>query len=157
MERVQDLLMAISSSQGMFVTAFYGVIDTVTGLMCYARAGHDPPLFCRQGQVRTLPGDGRFLGMFDGFSVDEQKLQLLPEDLIVLFSDGVTDAINASSEQFGVQRMGGVVAKHAQSGSQAVCDAVFDDVVRFQGTASQFDDITVQVIAYEPHETEGEG
>ena len=157
MECVHDLLMAISSSQGMFVTAFYGVIDTVTGLMCYARAGHDRPLFCRQGQVQALPGDGRFLGMFDGFSVDEQELQLLPADLIVLFSDGVTDAVNASNKKFGVQRTSRLVAKHAQSGSQVVCDAVFDDVVRFQGTASQFDDITVQVIAYEPHKTAGEG
>lgn len=104
-----------------------------------------------------LPGDGRFLGMFDGFSINEQELQLLPEDLIVLFSDGVTDAVNASGEQFGVQRTGRLVCVHAQSGAQAVCDAIFDHVVSFQGTASQFDDITIQVIAYEPHKTEGEG
>jgi serine phosphatase RsbU (regulator of sigma subunit) len=157
MVRVHNLLMEISGSQRMFVTAFYGVIDTATGLMCYARAGHDPPLHCRQGQVQMLPGDGRFLGMFDGFSINEQELQLLPEDLIVLFSDGVTDAVNASGEQFGVQRTGRLVCVHAQSGAQAVCDAIFDHVVSFQGTASQFDDITIQVIAYEPHKTEGEG
>lgn len=148
MYRVHDLLMEIAGADGMFVTAFYAVIDTASGLMRYARAGHDPPLYCRQGEVLVLAGEGRFLGMFDGLSIEEQELQLLPGDLLVLFSDGVTDAVNTAGEKFGLARLQRIIQQHATLGAQAVCDAVFDHVVGFQGTTSQFDDITLQVIAY---------
>lgn len=156
LSRVHDLLIDIASSRGMFVTAFYAVIDTESGWMRYARAGHDPPLHYRQGEVHTLPGDGRFLGLFEGLSVDQRDLQLLPGDLLVLFSDGVTDALNVDDEQFGVERVIRIIQEHARSGAQTVCDTIYQEVLRFQGTASQFDDITIQVIAYEPEKLGGE-
>jgi sigma-B regulation protein RsbU (phosphoserine phosphatase) len=157
MRRVHDLLIEMAGAQGMFVTAFYAIIDPHDGVMRYARAGHDVPLHYRGGQVHSLSSKGRFLGFFDGFSVEERKLHLLSGDLLVLFSDGVTDAVSADGEQFGVERVGRIVREHAGSGAQAVCDAVFNAVVSFQGTAAQFDDITVQVIAYEPNKPVGEG
>jgi serine phosphatase RsbU (regulator of sigma subunit) len=176
--RVHDLLMEIASVEGMFVTAFYAVIDTQNGHMRYVRAGHDRPLLYRRqatstiahatqrhaehdrgtagwGEIIALPGDGRFLGMFGGLSVDEQELQLQPGDLLVLFSDGVTDAANTSGEKFGLERLSHTVRKHASSSAQAVCDAIFDSVLRFQGAASQFDDITLQVISYEGDQSRG--
>jgi len=155
MSRVHDLLIEIASSRGMFVTAFYAVIDTQSGRMRYARAGHDPPLHYRQGEVHTLPGNGRFLGLFEGLSIEERELQLLPGDSLVLFSDGVTDALNVDGEQFGVERVRCIVQEHAGSGAQTLCDAIYQQVLHFQGTASQFDDMTIQVIAYEPHKTKG--
>lgn len=153
MHRVHDLLVEIAGARGMFVTAFYAMIDTRNGLMRYVRAGHDPPFHYRRGNVRVLPGEGRFLGLFGGLSVDEQELQLLPGDLLVLFSDGVTDAVNAAGEQFGLERARDVVQACAPSGPQVVCEMLFGEVLRFQGEASQFDDITIQVIAYEPERT----
>jgi serine phosphatase RsbU (regulator of sigma subunit) len=153
--RVHDLLVEIAGARGMFVTAFYAVIDAETGLMRYVRAGHDPPLYCRQGEIHTLPGEGRFLGLFEGLSVDERELQLLPGDLLVLFSDGVTDALNSDGDQFGVERVKRIIQDKANLGAQAVCDTLFNEVLYFQGRASQFDDITVQVIAYEPDKTKG--
>jgi serine phosphatase RsbU (regulator of sigma subunit) len=147
MERVHQLLMEIAAAEGMFVTAFYAVIDIQTCAMRYARAGHDRPLHYRQGEITLLPGEGRFLGLFDGLWVEEQELQLLPGDLLVLFSDGVTDAVNPSGEQFGVRRLSNLVCKHAPGGAHAVCEAIFDAVLRFQGTAAQFDDITLQVLS----------
>jgi sigma-B regulation protein RsbU (phosphoserine phosphatase) len=162
MHRIHDLLMEIAGVEGMFVTAFYAVIDTESGRMRYARAGHDRPLLYRrraglgrQAVVSLLPGGGRFLGMFHGLSIDERAMQLLPGDLLVLYSDGVTDAVNAVGEQFGVERLYHITQEHAPLGAQAVCDAVFDAVLAFQGTASQFDDITLQVIAYEGAESKG--
>jgi sigma-B regulation protein RsbU (phosphoserine phosphatase) len=153
--RVHSSLLEMAGPQSMFVTAFYGVINARTGRMCYARAGHDPPLHFRRGMVHSLPGEGRFLGLFDGMSLDEQELQLLPGDLLVLYSDGVTDAIDTAGEQFGLERLGRIVQERAGLGAQAVCDTIFDRVFRFQGAASQFDDMTVQVIAYEPDNTNG--
>jgi sigma-B regulation protein RsbU (phosphoserine phosphatase) len=145
---VHDLLMKIASDEGMFVTAFYAIVDIESGRMRYARAGHDHPLHYRQGRISLLPGEGRFLGIFDEWFIDEQELQLLPGDLLVLFSDGITDAVNPSGEQFGVERLRHIVQECAPAGAQVVSDAVLDSVLRFQGTASQFDDMTLQVIAY---------
>lgn len=153
--RVHNRLIELTGVQSMFVTAFYAIIDTQSGQLRYARAGHERPLHYRQGQVSRLPGDGRFLGMFDGFSADERELQLLPGDLLVLFSDGVTDAMNTAGEQFGIERLSHIVRKRAPLGAQAVCDAVFDGVLAFQETAAQFDDITLQVIAYQENNFRG--
>jgi sigma-B regulation protein RsbU (phosphoserine phosphatase) len=89
-------------------------------------------------------------------SLDERELQLLPGDLLLLFSDGVTDAVNAAGEHFGVERVSRILQEHALSGAQAICDTIFHNVLHFQGKASQFDDMTVQVIAYEPDKTKGE-
>jgi sigma-B regulation protein RsbU (phosphoserine phosphatase) len=86
-------------------------------------------------------------------SIDEHELQLLPGDLLVLFSDGVTDALDVSGAKFGVERVSRIVQERAGSGARAVCDAVFNDVLSFQGAASQFDDVTIQVIAYEPEKS----
>ncbi len=154
-QHIHDLLLEVAGAQGMFVTAFYAVVDTQSGRMRYARAGHDSPLHYRRGEVSVLPGEGRFLGLFDGLSVDEREMQLLPGDMLVLFSDGVTDAVNPAGEQFGIERVRRIIRDHAPSGAQTVCDAIYDNVLRFQGTATQFDDITIQVIACRQDKTEG--
>jgi serine phosphatase RsbU (regulator of sigma subunit) len=155
MRGVHDLLMKIAGDDSMFVTAFYAVIDTASGRMRYARAGHDHPLHYRQGEVKMLPGEGRFLGIFDDLFIDEQELQLLSGDVLVLYSDGITDAVNPSGEQFGVERLRRIVQKHAPAGAQAVSDAILDNVLRFQATAPQFDDMTLQVIAYHKDKLRG--
>ena len=87
------------------------------------------------------------------FRVEEKELQLLPGDLLVLYSDGVTDALNSAGEQFGVERVARLVQEHAIKGAQGVCDAIFEDVLDFTGSVSQFDDITLQIIAFNPDET----
>lgn len=153
LSRVHDLLFEIGGAKGMFVTAFYAVIDTTNGSMRYARAGHDPPLHYHHNRVTALPSLGRFLGLFDMFRVEEKELQLLPGDLLVLYSDGVTDALNSAGEQYGVERVTRLVQEHAIKGAQGVCDAIFEDVLDFTGSVSQFDDITLQVIAFNPDET----
>lgn len=153
---VHELLLEISRADDMFVTAFCADIDTDAALMRYVRAGHDEPLLYRDGQVSLLSGQGRFLGMFDELAVEERHLQLEPGDTLVLYSDGITDAINLSGERFGVERLSQVVASHIdqQAGAtpdelvDSLCEAVFRSVARFQGVAPQFDDMTLQVIVY---------
>jgi sigma-B regulation protein RsbU (phosphoserine phosphatase) len=149
MYRVHELLANTLGIEGMFVTAFYAVIEPENGRMRYARAGHDRPLHYRRGQINPLPGEGRFIGLFERPTIEERELQLQSGDMLVLFSDGVTDALSPKGEQFGIERLSDVVRERATSGAQAVCDAVFARVRAFQDTASQFDDITLQIIAYQ--------
>ncbi len=149
MYRVHELLLGTSGAEGMFVTAFYAIIDIASGRMRYARAGHDRPLHYHRGQVNMLPGEGRFIGLFEKPIIEECELQLQPGDMLVLFSDGVTDALSPEREQFGIERLSDIVRERAPDGAQAVCDAVFDRVRIFQDTASQFDDMTLQIIAYQ--------
>jgi serine phosphatase RsbU (regulator of sigma subunit) len=145
---VHDLLMEMAGDKNMFVTAFYAIIDTQSGLMRYARAGHDHPLHYRRGEVTILPGEGRFLGIFDGLFVDEKELQLLPGDMLVLFSDGITDAANPAGEHFGVERLRQIVQQCAPQGVQVVSNTILEQVTHFQGSARQFDDMTLQVVEY---------
>ncbi len=153
---VHELLLEISRADDMFVTAFCADIDVETGLMRYVRAGHDEPLLCRQGRVRQLGGAGRFLGMFEEPTLEECALQLQAGDILVLYSDGVPDAINISGQRFGVERLHDVVESRVQQEDEAasqalanaLCDAVFKKVSHFQGIAPQFDDMTLQVIVY---------
>jgi sigma-B regulation protein RsbU (phosphoserine phosphatase) len=147
--RVHELLMEMAQVEGLFVTAFYAVIDTQSGHMRYARAGHVPPLHYRDGTVQSLHANGRFIGMFAGLSLEERELQLLPGDLLVLFSDGVTDAVNEKGKTFGSEKLRALVIGHAALGAQGLCDAILDEVLTFQGQTAQFDDITLQVVAYD--------
>jgi sigma-B regulation protein RsbU (phosphoserine phosphatase) len=117
--------------------------------MRYARAGHVPPLHYRYGTVQSLHAKGRFIGMFAGLSLEERELQLLPGDLLVLFSDGVTDAVGEKGKAFGLERLRELVGQHVSLGAQGLCDVILDEVLRFQGETAQFDDITLQVVAYD--------
>lgn len=153
---VHDLLLEISRADDMFVTAFCAEIDTEKALMRYVRAGHDEPILYRDGEVSLLSGNGRFLGMFDKFAVEEQELPLRPGDTLVLYSDGIPDALGEDGSRFGVDRLRQVVAAHAahdhttdaNQQANALCEAVFQAVSYFQGQTLQFDDMTLQVIMY---------
>jgi len=142
-----DLLLRASSAD-MFVTAFYGVLNARTRELCYARAGHDRPILYRgqTGEISLLEGHGRFLGMMDGLDLEECSVQLWPGDLLVLYSDGLTDAVNPTGERYCVQWLMDSVAGCAGEPAPRICDDIFDRVLAFQGEARQFDDMALMVV-----------
>lgn len=144
---VHNLLLRASSAD-MFVTAFYGVLNARTRELRYARAGHDRPILYRgrTGEMSLLEGEGRFLGMIEGIELEERLVQLWPGDLLVLYSDGLTDALNLSGERYCVKWLMDSVAAHADKPTSQLCDAVFDQVLTFQGQACQFDDMALMVV-----------
>ncbi|MCR4408418.1 MAG: SpoIIE family protein phosphatase [Anaerolineae bacterium] len=145
---VHDFLLHVSSAD-MFVTVFYGILDARTQELRYVRAGHDRPIFyCGgTGEVSLLEGHGRFLGMIeDDPDLEERSLRLRPGDLLVLYSDGLTDAVNSSGERYGVQRLMDSVTAWAGKPATGICDAVFDQVLAFQGETRQFDDMALMVV-----------
>ena len=144
--RVNNLLLEISRTE-LFVTVLYGVVDVSARTFCYARAGHERALYHspRRGESRFLEGEGMFLGMVDPIILEELCLELLPEDRIVLFSDGITDANSPDGQLFGRERLVTTIVESAESTAQGLSDGVFDRVVDFQAGSEQFDDMALLV------------
>jgi phosphoserine phosphatase RsbU/P len=145
---VHHLLLDVSSEDNQFVTAFYGVLHLDTRHLTYVRAGHDRPLLLhRDGSLDVLPGAGRFIGMLDDVDLEECSLDLHSGDRLIMYSDGVVDARSAADERYGSDRLTGAVQACSSTGAEAMCDAIMDSVLTFQGGAAQFDDITLLVAA----------
>jgi len=144
---VHDLLLRASSAD-MFVTAFYGVLNARTRELHYARAGHDRPILYRgrTGEISLLEGEGRFLGMMGDIDPEEHSMQLWPSDLLVLYSDGLTDAVSPTGQRYCVQWLMDSVVACADEPAPRICDAIFDQVLAFQGEAHQFDDMALMVV-----------
>ena len=147
MQRVNALIMSDSRS-GMFVTLFYGVLDWDTGMLTYACAGHNPPLLwhSRSAQTTSLRGRGIALGVLDNIELEERQAALVPGDLLVLYTDGVTEPINTMEEEFGEERL----AQTAVSASHLPCadivHAIHAAVSQFVGDQQQFDDYTLVAV-----------
>jgi serine phosphatase RsbU (regulator of sigma subunit) len=132
----------------MFVTVFYGVLEPGSGTLRYTRAGHNYPLLFnpRSGECRALTGRGIVLGCVERVDLEEVSVDLHPGELLVLYTDGVTDANSTAGEFFGVERLREVVCATGQLSAQNVCDLVFERVDRFQAGAMQYDDMALLVV-----------
>jgi hypothetical protein len=132
----------------MFVTVFYGILDPRDGELTYCNAGHNPPCILRleDGQIETLSKTGMALGAMPGISWEQRAVQLARGDILVLYTDGVTDAQNEGGSFFGQERLLEVVRAYAGRPAQEVQDGLLRAVQQFTGEASQFDDITLMVI-----------
>jgi serine phosphatase RsbU (regulator of sigma subunit) len=132
----------------MFVTVFYGVLELGNGTLRYARAGHDCPLlFDRHtGECRALTGRGIVLGVTEPVELEEVCVDLHPDQLLVLYTDGITDANSTDGEFFGPERLREAICASGELTAQGVCDFVFNRVDRFQGEAVQYDDMALLVL-----------
>jgi sigma-B regulation protein RsbU (phosphoserine phosphatase) len=144
---VHRLLLEMSQAD-MFVTVFYGVLNSVQGNLRYARAGHDRPLlFSRKtGACRFLEGEGAALGCIEEVSLEEVSVDLHPGDLLVLYTDGITDANSTTGEFYGVGRLRETVCAAGGLVAGALCDHIFAVVDRFQAGAPQYDDMALLVV-----------
>jgi len=131
-----------------FVTALYGVLDTLTGELTYARAGHEPPLLLNaDGTIERLPfQSGMALGLWENIALDEHSFTMPKGSLLVMFTDGMTDCRDPKGQPFGLERvkktMSGLKAFTAQSG----CDQLFDTLMKYQDGSKQDDDVTLVAI-----------
>lgn len=144
---IHRLLLEMSQAD-MFVTVFYGVLDPVQGTLRYALAGHDRPLLFSPstGECRFLAADGILLGYVEKVSLEEVGVDLRPGDLLVLYTDGITDANSPAGEFFGVERLRETVWAADGLSAQGLCDLIFEHVDRFQAEAVQHDDMALLVV-----------
>ncbi len=147
---VTRLNKAISANcpDNRFITFFVCIIDPATGAVTYTNAGHNPPLLVRSsGKVETLGVGGIILGIMPRFIYQQAQAQMEPGDILVLFSDGVTEAVRPDvDEEFGDERLGELVHEHAAESAETIVQAVIDAVAQFTEGAPAADDITVLVV-----------
>ncbi|MBC8145144.1 MAG: PP2C family protein-serine/threonine phosphatase [bacterium] len=135
--------------RGSFITATLLLFDTDRRTVSYARAGHTP-LIRRSGKkIDSLVPAGIGLGMnvtsFDRF-LQEYTVSYEPGETFILYSDGVSEAMNSRREEFGEGRLIDVIAGAADDGAQQICDGIIDRIVEFRGGAEPNDDVTVVVV-----------
>jgi serine phosphatase RsbU (regulator of sigma subunit) len=134
--------------EARFLTSIYGMISP-EGRFLYTNAGHNAPILVSGSSVRRLEVGGLVLGLFEHAIFEEEALTLSPGDVIVSFSDGVTEAMNIEGEEFGDDHLVDLVQSYRDKTPEALLEALMADVRTFCGEATQSDDITVVLVRYD--------
>jgi sigma-B regulation protein RsbU (phosphoserine phosphatase) len=129
-----------------FITFFFCALNAATGDMRFANAGHNPPILMRaSGEAQMLEGGGPVLGILAVAPYSEQREHLEPGDMLVIYSDGVTEATNHEYEEFGEDKLIEVLRKHRDEPATKIVEAVTKALTEFAAGAPQADDITLVV------------
>jgi sigma-B regulation protein RsbU (phosphoserine phosphatase) len=134
----------------MFVTMFLALFDPRTGELAYSNAGHNPPYIRRRdGRVEPLKGrHGTALGIQDGQTYTCDTIHLDEGDLLLMYTDGITEAQNTSEKLFSESRLEECLGELPSNDAAEAGKAVIDSVMAFQGAAPQFDDITLVALRH---------
>jgi sigma-B regulation protein RsbU (phosphoserine phosphatase) len=131
------------SDDNRFITLFCALID-VDRTLSYVNAGHNPPILARaNGGTELLATGSMLLGAFDFAEYQAQETKLEPGDVLVIFSDGVTEAVNTSNQMFGNQRLEQLVKKNEGLSAKEIKDRIEQEVLAFTRGLPQGDDITL--------------
>ena len=143
METVNELLCE-DNEASMFVTLLYGVYDPETGRLTYANGGHNPPLIVHNDNTSTLlpQTDGLALGLLPGYEYQQNTITVAPGESLILYTDGVTEAMNADEEEFGVERLQQIFQDSYPQDPGVITRLIFDAVDEFAGDTPQSDDVT---------------
>lgn len=147
--RAVSNMIAEHNDTGMFVTAFIGCLDRKTGTFDFCNAGHNPPILVRpDGTVAPLEVRRNLaMGALGGYDYHPQSMQLAPGAKILLYTDGITEAMSAHGEQFGMERLLDFARRHAAESPHQIVDALVRAVDTFAHGAPQSDDITTLVVS----------
>jgi sigma-B regulation protein RsbU (phosphoserine phosphatase) len=136
------------SKTSMFVTLFYAVLDCRSKSLIFVNAGHNPPIHigAASSRVTLLNAKGIALGVLDEIALDSVNIQLKTGDVVVLYTDGVTEAMNGHDEEYGDERLTRCVEREKTHTSKEIIAAIVKEVTAFAGTQPQHDDITIMVL-----------
>jgi len=146
-------LLVDESPSNMFVTVFYGVLDTRNGNFDYCNAGHNSPyIISNDGKVSQLKDvGGLLLGAMKDVEYDSNVIALKPGDSVFFFTDGVTEAFNGNNEEFGDKRLSEFLREKNSITSNEIVDHLFKEVKMFSNGVEQSDDITCLALKYLKH------
>jgi sigma-B regulation protein RsbU (phosphoserine phosphatase) len=146
MFKVNNLLFE-STEADVYVTALYGVLDTKNKIFTFTNAGHNAPIFRHaDGRMEYLLEGGVALGTFENSKYEERPLGFIPGDIIVFYTDGVTEAKNEKEEEFGTKRLKQVINDSSHLGAPEIQNHIYQAVKDFAGNLPQADDLTMIVI-----------
>jgi sigma-B regulation protein RsbU (phosphoserine phosphatase) len=147
---INQLLLEMSTSD-MFVTVFFGILDTNAGILRYSRAGHDRPLRVDpvQKTCELLEGKGNALGVMDHPDLDEIEIQIFPGELLVMYTDGIVDAQSMDGRFFGQKRLKEAVCTVLGKSAISTCSHIFERTSQFMGDGTQYDDMALLVVKAE--------
>jgi sigma-B regulation protein RsbU (phosphoserine phosphatase) len=134
----------------MFVTVFLGILDTKTGEILYANGGHNPPVLVNASGIAgflDVPGD-IVVGAVEGFAYQTTAATLGPDDAILLYTDGVTEAMNHRNVMFSEVRLMETLSAPGKKGVKETLSSIMEDTARFVGEAPQSDDITLLMLRF---------
>jgi sigma-B regulation protein RsbU (phosphoserine phosphatase) len=130
-----------------FATVFYGILDVGRHIFRFSNGGHNPPLLLASNkESRMLETGGPALGLFTEGSYEEEEIPFRPGDLLVIYSDGVTDAIDETEEQYGEERLMLAVEENATRSAEGLVERILESVNLHAGNSPQLDDMTLVVV-----------
>jgi len=143
---INDLITE-NTTEGKFITFFWAIIENDTKQMLYVNAGHNHPLLIRKGKIKKLDKGGIILGVMKTMiPYSSEKLQLEKDDVIIFFTDGVSEAMNQSGEEFSDERLEKLSLSLAEKPAKEISNAIQNEVSKFAYGTVQSDDITLMVI-----------
>jgi len=136
-----------STDSDKFVTMFYAALDSAKHELTYSNAGHNPPiLMTAAGEVRRLEIGGPILGVLPNFKFEQSAVELAAGDLLLMFTDGFSEAMNARLEEFGEEPLVEILKENREQPAAETVEKLFAAAVEFCGEAPQTDDMTAMVL-----------
>ena len=150
-------LLCGDNTSGLFVTLFYGILDTGTGEIAYTNAGHNPPLHLSPGSAVPLENQGGLvLGVDESVKYKTSTLTLQPGESLFLYTDGVTEAMNSEKECYSEDRLRICLEDAKDACPSMFTQLVFDHADDFAGAYPQHDDITILAVSYHGANSRGQ-
>src|SRR4029453_9300388 len=131
-----------------FLTGFSGILHK-DGSLIFTNAGHNPPILVKRNGIQRLESGGVVLGLFETATFEQETVMLEKGDLLLAFSDGVTEAMNEASEEFGDDNLVALVRNRHGQDPRKLLEELIREVKKFTGDALQSDDVTMMVVRYE--------
>lgn len=143
---INDLISS-NTSDGRFITFFWGILNDVTKTFNYVNAGHNPPLLIRGGEITKLEIGGMILGVMKTFMpYKSEMIQLQKDDVLVMFTDGISEAMNRKSEEFSDERLEKLTKELVGESVNNILNKIQSEVQKFTDGANQSDDITLVIV-----------
>ncbi|MBK9334631.1 MAG: PP2C family protein-serine/threonine phosphatase [Ignavibacteria bacterium] len=145
-EKINELIYENTSSE-KFITFFWGILDNKENTFEYINAGHNPPLMLKSTGFSELTEGGFIIGILDiEMNYEIGKVHLEKDDLIVLYTDGVTEALNINNEEYGDRKLQNVINSEKTKNPKEIIDSIKDSLLEFSKDVPQYDDITLIVL-----------
>jgi sigma-B regulation protein RsbU (phosphoserine phosphatase) len=149
-----------NTSSEKFITFFWGVIDKRNHSFIFSNAGHNPPLFFKKSKIEgnepeipksklfsTLNEGGLMLGIIEDFQYESGKVKMIKNDMLILYTDGITEAQNSDGDEFGEERLHEIIISNRNKKGEEIVNIILKEVEIFAGTNKQYDDQTLIILS----------